>query len=174
MDMKDVSALWNQCYNDAGLAGQTAGITTFTTTAAGADVGCYFTIKGRFYYKADLGATATPTVDIRTGVAFKTLSGTTAATGQGCVFVYCWDSGGTLRVAQGTVVKSADVTNGSAAYEFPSIPDTVTPFGYQTISYVGSTTWTFGTSNWDATTTTLGTWIPCSVLPSEPLTAASA
>ena len=164
----------NFCFNDAGLAGQTAGITTYTTTAAGADTGCVYTIGGRFYFSADDSATATPTVDITTGAAFVALTGTTTALGEGCVFVYCWDSTQVLRVAQGPVVKSADVAAGAAAYEFPSIPDTVTPFGYQTISYVGSTSWTFGTNNWDATTVTLGTWIPCSTLPRQPLTAASA
>src|SRR3990167_3262805 len=102
----------NVCFTDAGLAGQTAGITTYTTTAAGAEVGCKYTIGGRLYYSVDDSATATPTVDITTGEAFVALTGTTAALGEGCVFVYCWDSGQVLRVAQGPVVKSADVTNG--------------------------------------------------------------
>ena len=164
----------NMCFNDAGLGGQTAGIKTYTTTAAGADTGCVYTIGGRFYYSADDSATAVPTVDITTGNAFVGLTGTTAALGKGCVFVYCWDNGQVLRVAQGPAVKSADVANGAEAYEFPSIPDSVTPFGYQTISYVGTTSWIFGTGNWDATTVTLGVWVPCSTLPRSPLTAATA
>ncbi len=62
MEFNDVRGVFNQCFNDAGLAGQTAGITTYTTTAAGADTGVTITIGGRFYYVADKGATATPTV----------------------------------------------------------------------------------------------------------------
>lgn len=172
-DFQDIRG-GNRCFNDAGLGGQTAGITTYTTTAAGADTGCVYTIDGRFYYSADDSATATPTVDIQTGDAFVALTGTTAALGEGCVFVYCLDSGQVLRVAQGPVVRSQDVSAGAAVYEFPIIPDTVTAIGYQTVSYVGSTSWTFGTNNWDATTVTLGTWIPCCQLPNRPLTAASA
>jgi len=172
-DFQDIRG-GNRCFNDAGLAGQTSGISTYTTTGVGANTGCEYTIGGRFYYSTDDSATATPTVDISTGEAFVPLTGTTAALGEGCVFVFCWDSGQVLRVAQGPVVKSADVANGAEAYEFPSIPDTVTPFGYQTVSYVGTTSWIFGTDVWDATTATLGTWIPCAVLPPRPLTAASA
>lgn len=174
MELNDVRGVFNMCFNDAGLAGQTTGITTYTTTAAGADTGCVYTIGGRFYYSADDGATATPTVDILTGDAFVGLTGTTAALGEGAVYVYCLDSGQVLRVAQGPVVLTQDVVNGAAVYEFPSIPDTVTPIGYQTIDYVGSTSWIFGTGNWDATTVTLGVWVPCSVLPTQPLTAVTA
>jgi len=167
-DFQDIRG-GNRTLNAAGLGGQTAGIKTYTTTASGAHTGCAYTIDGRFYYSADDSATATPILDISTGEAFVPIP-----TLKTCVFVYCWDSGQVLRVAQGPIVNTADITNKSAAYEFPSIPDTVTPFGYQTVSYVGSSTWTFGTDNWDATTTTLGTFIDCTVLPTSPLTVASA
>lgn len=162
------------CTNKAGLGGLTAGITTYTTTAPGADDGLNFAIAGKAYRVADKTATATPTVDITTGDAFVALTGTTAATGTGCVFVFCFDSGGTLRVAQGPIVSTVDVANGSAAYEFPAIPASVCPFAYVTVSYIGATSWIFGTSNWDATTTVLGTAIDCLLLPTQPLTAASA
>lgn len=167
MEMNDVRGVWNQCYNAAGLGGMTGGATTYTTTALGDDTGLLYTIGGKFYYSADDTATEVPDLDITTGVAFEALD-----TGEGCLFVFCLDSSQVMKVAQGPVVKTADVTNKSAVYEFPSIPDTVTPIGYNTISYVGSSTWTFGTSNWNASTTTLGTPVDCAVLPTQPLTAA--
>lgn len=160
--------------NKAGLAGLTTGISTYTTTATGANDGLNFAINGKAYYTADKTATATPTVDIATGVAFLPLTGTTAALGKGCVFVFCFDKDGTLRVAQGAIVKTQDVVNKSATYKFPAIPDTVCPFAYVTVDYVGATSWIFGTSVWDATTTTLGTAIDCLILPTAPLTAVSA
>ena len=169
MEFNDVRGVFNQCLTGAGLAGMDGAATTYTMAGDGAATGVQFTIGGRLYYAADVGATATPTVDIVDGAAFEALD-----TGEGCVFVFCLDSGGTLRVAQGPVVKAADVVNKSAAYAFPSIPDTVCQIAYRTISYVGSSTWTFGTSNWNASTTTLGTVVNCSVLPTQPLTAASA
>ena len=148
------------------LTGLSGGATTGSTTGTPA-----YMLKGVIKASTNQSGGATPTTDISTGDAFVAL-----ATGEGCLFVFGWDSSAStvFSVAQGKVVKAADVTNGAAAYEFPSIPDTFCPTDYVTISYVGASTWTFGTSNWNATTATIGTVIHIGILPTQPLTAASA
>ena len=148
------------------LTGLSGAATTVSTTGTPA-----YMLKGVLKASTNQSGGATPTTDITTGAAFVPLT-----TGKGCVFVFGWDSSAptVFKVAQGKVVNTADVTNGSAAYEFPSIPATFCPVAYVTISYVGSSTWTFGTSNWNATTTTIGTVVNIGLLPTQPLTAASA
>jgi hypothetical protein len=150
----------------AALTGLSGGATTISTTGTPA-----YMLNGKLLAATAQSGGATPTTDIATGAAFIPL-----ATGKGCVFVFGWDSSAptVASVAQGKVVNAADVTNKSATYDFPQIPATFCPFAYVTISYVGSGTWTFGTSNWNATTATIGTVINCALLPNQPLTAASA
>mgnify|MGYP001597355324 CR=1 FL=1 len=171
--MSDTFDLRNITMNrdSTALTGLSSSVTTVSTTSTPS-----YYLNGEIIASTNQSGGATPTTDIATGEAFVALSGTTAATGTGCVFVFGWDSSAptVFSVAQGKVVKSADVTNGAAAYEFPSIPATFCPVAYVTISYVGSSTWTFGTSNWNASTATIGTVINCAMLPSQPLTAASA
>lgn len=148
------------------LTGLSGAATTLSTTGTPA-----YMLEGKLKASTNQSGGASPTTDIATGDAFVAL-----ATGEGCVFVLGWDSSAptVFSVAQGKVVKAADVTNASAGYAFPAIPDTFCPVAYVTISYVGASTWTFGTSNWNATTVTIGTVVNIALLPTRPLTAASA
>jgi len=148
------------------------GLSGTATTVSTTSTPSYY-LNGKITASTNQSSGATPTTDIVTGAAFKPLTGTTAALGTGCVFVFGWDSSAptVFSVAQGKVVKTLDVVNGAAAYEFPSIPKTFCPVAYVTIGYIGSTLWLFGTSNWDATTVTIGTVINCAMLPRQPLTA---
>lgn len=150
----------------AALTGLSGGATTVSTTGTPA-----YMLAGEIKASTNQSSGATPVLDISTGEAFVPL-----ATGKGCVFVFGWDSSAptVFSVAQGPVVNTADVTNKSAVYDWPSIPSTFCPVAYVTISYVGSGTWIFGTSNWNATTTTIGTVKNVALLPTQPLTAASA
>jgi hypothetical protein len=107
----------------------------------------------------------TPTTDAQTGAAFVPL-----ANGEKCIFVWGVNAAGAIRVAQGAIVKTADVTNGSAALAFPGIPETMCPFAYHTAAHANATAWTFGTSNWNATGMTLGSVVPVGQLPNQPLT----
>jgi len=152
--------------DSTALTGLSGGATTVSTTGTPS----YYYL-GKIIASTNQSSGATPTTDIATGAAFVAL-----ATGQGSLFVFGWDASAptVFSVAQGPVVTAANVTNGAAAYDFPSIPSTFVPVAYVTISYVGASTWTFGTSNWNATTTTIGTVINCALLPNQPLTAASA
>lgn len=153
------------------LTGLSGAATTVSTTSTPS-----YYYRGKIIASTNQASGATPTTDIATGAAFKALSGATTAAGQGCVFVFGWDASAptVFSVAQGKIVKTQDVVNGAAAYEFPSIPDTFVPVAYVTIDYVGASTWTFGTNNWNATTVTIGTVINCALLPTRPLTAPSA
>lgn len=148
------------------LTGLSGAATTVSTTGTPS-----YYLKGKIIASTNQSGGATPTTDIATAAAFKALK-----TSEGCLFVFGWDSSAptVFSVAQGKIVKAADVTNKSASYDFPNIPDTFCPVAFVTISYVGSSTWTLGTSNWNATTTTIGTVINCAMLPNQPLTAASA
>lgn len=129
-----------------------------------------FLINGRFYTGDTCSGGALETLDEFTGEAYNSM-----VNGQGSLFVFTWDTAGEWHVCQGPVVKTADVANGSAAYAFPSIPANQCPFAYVTISNAhATTTWTFGTDNWNAATPTIGTVVNCSMLPTQPLTAASA
>lgn len=157
--------------DSAALTGLSGGATTVGTTSTPS-----YYLNGKIIASTNQSSGATPTLDITTGAAFVPLSGTTAALGTGCVFVFGWDSSAStvFSVAQGPVVKTQDVVNKSAVYAFPGIPDTFCPVAFVTIDYVGSSTWTFGTSNWNATTATIGTVINCALLPNQPLTAVTA
>lgn len=124
----------------AGMGGFTAGISTYLATGAQA-----YCINGKAYSKAAITATATPTTDKRTGVAFVGLTA-----GKKCVFVFSLNAAGTTGVSQGPLTTGA-------VPEFPTLPDTEAPFGYLVVT-AGATTvgsWTFGTSLWDATGVTV-------------------
>lgn len=151
-----------------GLSGSAKTVSTTSTPA--------YMLNGVIKASTNQSGGATPTTDIATGAAFVALTGATAALGEGCVFVFGWDSSAptVFSVAQGPVVKTQDVVNGAAVYAFPTIPDTFCPTDYVTINYVGSTSWTFGTDNWDASTVSIGTVIHIGLLPTRPLTAVTA
>ena len=126
----------------AGLTGLSGAATTFSTNAL------TFAIGAKVPAAKTFTTAATPTTDASTGVAFKPL-----VANQVCVFLFGVDAGGNAKVAQGQAVPWTDTSANSTAVPFPSLPDTVAPFGYAVIK-AGSTTsgnWTFGSSNWNAT-----------------------
>lgn len=126
-------------------------------TATGAEtvhdttVALHFFIKGKGYTKSGTNADqTTPTTDVNTSAAFTALTGTTT-TGQGTVFVWGYDSSGVVKVAQGTIETVDAAGNFLQCPQFPVIPDTICPFAYSVSKYYGTAgTWTFGTSNWNA------------------------
>lgn len=170
MDLFDIRG-GNMNLASTVLTGLSGAATTVSTTSTPA-----YMYRGKLLASTNQSSGATPTTDITTGAAFVALAGATAALGQGCVFVFGWDASAptVFSVAQGKVVKTQDVVNGAAVYAFPNIPDTFVPVAYVTIDYVGSTSWTFGTSNWNAATVTIGTVVNIALLPTKPLTAVSA
>ncbi len=100
-----------------------------------------------------------PTTDVVTGASFKAL-----LADQACTFVFTLDGSGSHGVAQGPLPISPTTTgtqrnvddngNYSAPPQFPSIPDTLTPFAYAVIraqSTVAAAGWVFGTGLWNAT-----------------------
>lgn len=128
-----------------------------------------FMIGGRLYTGDTCSGGTLLTTDATTGDAFVSL-----ANGEQCLFVFGWNAAGEWIVSQGPVVKTADVVNKSAALAFPSIPSTMCPFAYVSIANANATAWLFATGNWDASDLTVGTVIDCTLLPEQPLTAASA
>lgn len=126
-------------------------------TATGAEtvhdttVALYYFIKGKGYTKSGTNADqTTPTTDYNTGETFNALTGTTT-TGQGCVFVWAYNSSGAVKVMQGGIETVDAAGNFLQSPQFPSIPDDVCPFAYQVIKYYGTaSTFAFGTSNWNA------------------------
>lgn len=133
----------SMCTGVAGLT-LTAAATTYSTTTAIA-----FSNKGVAYAKGVISATATPTTDALTGVAFKGIT-----KGQATVLVWCLDVTGAVKVAQGSIGLTDAAGNVvDAGLQFPAIPDELTPFGYSVhrgaSTVVG--TWTPSGSNWNAT-----------------------
>lgn len=110
-----------------------------------------FSIGGKMYSKSGTNVdAATPTTDYNTGAAFTGLVGTTT-TGQGCIFVWAYNSSGTVKAMQGPI-EDVDAAGNFVMYpEFPPVPDDVCPFAYSVSKYYGTAgTFTFGTSNWNA------------------------
>ena len=131
-------------------------------TTVGSTGTVHYAIRGKAYTAAALSSTATPTTDWATGSAFTAL-----AKNKGTVFLFGLDSGGTLRVIQGTVVDLDGIVSSNkflVAPQFgglgPSGSGTTDndfcPIAYITVAN-GTTgsNWTFGTSNWNATGITL-------------------
>ena len=127
-----------------------------------------FTTRGRKYTGATCSGGALLTTDNSTGAAFLNL-----ANGKTCLFVFSWDTAGAWVVSQGPIVNTADVTNGSAALEFPSMLGTVCPFAYVSMSHANATAFLFATGNWNQTGLTIGTVVNVTRLPAQPLTAQS-
>lgn len=125
-----------------------------------------FTINGRLYTGDTCSGGALVTTDATTGDAFLTLEN-----GYTCLFVFGWNAAGEWIVSQGPIVATADVTNGAAALEFPSIPATMCPFAYVSMKHANATGFLFATGNWDQSGLTIGTVVNCSLLPTQPLTA---
>jgi len=140
-----------------GATANVSGITGAATTYTIQNV--TFALQGKLYYKATASGAATPTTDVLTGVAFKSL-----AKNQGDVFVWTLDASGNVGVAQGPLPVQAGTTgavtnvddsgNWTANPQFPAIPDTLTPIAYTVVrltsSYAG-TGFLFGGANWNTT-----------------------
>lgn len=129
-----------RCLMHCALAAGTT--TTLTTTGT-----THYSIKGKTYTKAAMTNAANVTTDANTGAAFVAL-----AANKGSVYVVGLDSGGNVKVAQGTIVDLDPVGAFVIAPQFPPIPDTMCPIGYVTLANgpTGSA-WTWGSSNWTAT-----------------------
>ena len=138
--------------------------TVFDTT-----VSIHYSIGGKMYIKTAITDGVTPTTDHNTGVAFKTLTGTTTS-GKACVFVWGLNAGGDVKVCQGPVVD----TDASGNIEdpglfFPAVKDDIAPFAYMVAKHAGTaSTITFGSSNWNATGFT-NTIVNVAQLPDRPV-----
>ena len=139
-----------------------AGTTTTTTFGAIA-----YRIGAKTYTKAAGSNTATPTTDAVTGSAFVALQ-----IGDACVFVFGLNAAGTLLCAQGPVESNSDYLGGQVALEFPTLPETFCPIGYEVVQ-VGSTgsAWTMGVSNQATVTGVTKTFQSVAFLPNQPIAA---
>ena len=124
-----------------------------------------YTIAGAKYVGDTCSGGALLTTDATTGDAFLPL-----ANGYACMFVFSWNTAGEWVVSQGPIIAYADLVNGSAALDFPSIPATLCPFAYVPIRNANATAFLFATNNWD-TTPTIGTVVNVTLLPTQPVTA---
>lgn len=104
-----------------------------------------YAIKGKAYSKAALSNTATPTTDAVTGAAFVPI-----VTNKGAIIVIGYNAAGSLIAAQGSIEALDASGNFINAPQFPVIPDTMCPIGYEVIK-AGATAsasgFVFGTSN---------------------------
>ena len=145
------------CTMKATLAAGTT--TTYSTTGV-----TLYCIGGKAYSKAAVTNGATPTTDATTAAAFVAVGAN-----YGSVFVFGYDSSGTIKVSQGSVVALDASGAFILAPQFPAIPDTVCPFGYLVIK-AGSTAsnWTFGSSNLSGATGITYTFVDVMTLPARP------
>lgn len=129
------------CFS-TGLLTATGAETVYDTTQT-----IDFAIEGRIYRKTAVTDGTTPTTDANTGAAFTALS-----EDEGCIFLWLLNASGTVSVAQGPV-RALDADTGDFVVDpqLPAVPDARVPFAYQIVKYTGSSTWTFGTGNWNAT-----------------------
>lgn len=163
MENKDLYGV-NMCL-DSGLLTATGAETVYDTTVV-----IPVMINGKIYRKAAVTDGASPTTDGVTGDAITlTYDSGTAAYGQGTVVVWCMNISGTVSVVKGETHSLNAAGAFIVAPEFPTIPDTLAPFAYMIIKYnvTSASTFTFGTSNWNATGTTL-TIVNVGVLPDRP------
>lgn len=137
----------NRC-TTSGLLTATGAETVHDTT-----VTINFSVEGKAYTKTAITDGATPTTDHVTGSAFSGLTGVASGGGEGCIFVWCLNSSGTVKVIQGPKMdldSSGNFVQG--APQFPDIKSDVTPFAYMVSKHYGQgTTFTFGSSNWNTT-----------------------
>lgn len=131
----------NFCIGSAALTGLSGAATTYTTSAVSS------VIRGAQFAKAAVAGGATPTTDAVSGAAM------TMVANQARVFAWGLNAAGTVQVIAGPVVSYTDTTAGSTEVKMPNLPDTFALFAYVVIKAGATTvgTWTFGTSNWNAT-----------------------
>lgn len=159
--------------------GVTANFTNAALTATGAEtvfdttVDGVYSINGKLYlYNPDGDGSGgadqtTPTTDGVTAAAFSALTGTATA-GEGTVVVWCYTTtDDEVKCCMGTIEDVDASGNFTIPPMFPNIPDTMCPFAYQVLKFYGSaSTWTFGTSNWNAVTS--NTIVNVAQLPDRP------
>ncbi len=141
-----------------GLLTATGAETVYDTTAA-----IQYVLGGKIASKAAVTDGTTPTTG---GVSAAAI---TLTANYGRVVVWCLVSGGTVKVIEGDV-EALDAAGDFIDYpSFPDIPDTYVPFAYQVIKGAStvSGTWTFGSSNWNATGIT-STIVNVAALPDRP------
>lgn len=127
----------------AGLTGISGAATTFSTGATTLQ----YAVQGKAYTKAQVSGGATPTTDGRTGLPIDLVAN------KGTVVVWGLDTGGNVKVFQGSEEDLDASGNFKMPPQFPVVPDDVCPFAY-TVHKAGASTsgtWTFGVSNWNAT-----------------------
>ena len=171
---------------NAAISGLSGAATTFTTTSP-----VSFTVSGKLFSKAAIGATAVPVNDAGTvlasnavaasGSAFRALvaqqspgfSANIIYAGSVACFVFGLDAAGNIRVAQGRVVQYSDTSPNSTTVPLPILPDWMTPFAYAVIKLVSTTaaSWTFGTGLWNAAGITIDPPVNImAVPPTDPIT----
>jgi len=146
--------------SNSGLLTGTGAETVYDTTVI-----IEFAIAGKAYRKAAVADGTTPTTDGTTGAAM------TLTANEGTVVVWGLNSSGTVSCYKGSTEDLDSAGAFITAPQFPSIPDGICPFAY-TILKGGSTlsgTWTFGSSNWNATGMT-ATHTNIFTLPARPQT----
>lgn len=147
-------------------AGFVAGATsTYTTTATTSCV-----INGMFTTQLTAQtATASPTTDANTGVAFVAL-----AVNQCCVLLWGINAAGAIQLCQGPIISTlVGVTTTVGGFlvdpQFPPVPDNFCPTAYTIVRTAPSASaWTPGTSNWTASGVSATTFKNIFMLPSRP------
>ena len=143
----------------AALTGLSGAATTYSSSLFG------FALNGDHYAKALVSGGTTPTTDGNTAAAM------TLVANQAATFVWAVNSAGTVLVYKGPTTSWTDTSASSTACMLPAVPGNVTPFAAHTVQ-AGSTTsgtWTFGSSNWNATGITAITVRNLSQLRNQPL-----
>lgn len=145
-----------------GLTGISGAATTYSTSATTMP----FSILSKAFSKATVAGGASPTTGAVSAVAI------TLTANFGRVVVWGLNAAGTVQVIEGA--RQALDTSGNfiIAPQFPALPDTFCPAAYH-IMQAGATavgTFTFGSSNWNATGMT-HTVVNCALgLPTRPQT----
>lgn len=159
------------CMTKAALvAGTTSTLTTTGTTT--------FLIRSKFYTKAAITNAAPPVVDWVTGLAFIPV-----LVNQGCIYMVGYDSGGNIRVVQGTVVPLDGIVSSNKFINAPqfggmggpagsgSSNQDFCPIGYVVIqcltTFVTAGGFLFGTTSWAATGVT-ATFVDVASWPDRP------
>lgn len=151
------------------LYGANFATTSGVLTATGAEtvhdttVTISYCINGKALTKTAITDGVTPTTDYNTGNAI------TLTAGYARTVVWALNASGAVKAMAGPIV-TWDGTNFGSTPEFPPIPNDVCPIAYQIIKG-GSTvsgTWTFGSSNWNATGITAATPVNVLTLPNRP------
>jgi hypothetical protein len=143
-------------------AGLAVGTTTTTTTTNALVM--YYSIKGKMYTFTGASNGATPTTDAVTGAAFLPI-----AVNKAGVFVWCLDTSAALKVVQGQIVDYSDAGVFANAPQFPGIPDTLCPIGYQLTKVISTgSAWTMGVSNQASQTGITKVLVDCMTLPDRP------